>query len=95
MKQAAHALTWCVAEMERRYKLMSTLGVRNLSGFNQKIADAEKAGQPLKDPLALNRMEIDDRDWLLDFALKLATGRNYRRGILNRLKGVTGNRKIG
>ena len=48
-----------------------------------------------QDPLALNRMEIDDRDWLLDFALKLATGRNYRRGILNRLKGVTGNRKIG
>jgi DNA segregation ATPase FtsK/SpoIIIE, S-DNA-T family len=54
MKQASHALTWCVAEMERRYKLMSTLGVRNLSGFNQKIAEAEKAGQPIKDPLALN-----------------------------------------
>jgi S-DNA-T family DNA segregation ATPase FtsK/SpoIIIE len=54
MKQAAHALTWCVGEMERRYKLMSTLGVRNLSGFNQKVAEAEKAGQPLKDPLALN-----------------------------------------
>jgi DNA segregation ATPase FtsK/SpoIIIE, S-DNA-T family len=54
MKQAAHALTWCVGEMERRYKLMSMLGVRNLSGFNQKVSEAEKAGQPLKDPLALN-----------------------------------------
>jgi S-DNA-T family DNA segregation ATPase FtsK/SpoIIIE len=54
MKQAAHALTWCVAEMERRYKLMSTLGVRNLSGFNQKVAEAEKAGAPLKDPHALS-----------------------------------------
>jgi S-DNA-T family DNA segregation ATPase FtsK/SpoIIIE len=54
MKQAAHALNWCVAEMERRYKLMSALGVRNLSGFNQKIKDAEKAGQPIPDPLAIN-----------------------------------------
>jgi S-DNA-T family DNA segregation ATPase FtsK/SpoIIIE len=53
MKQAAHALHWCVGEMERRYKLMSTLGVRNLSGFNQKIKDAQKAGQPLLDPLAI------------------------------------------
>jgi len=50
MKQAAYALTWCVGEMERRYKVMSTLGVRNLSGFNQKIRDAEKAKQPLPDP---------------------------------------------
>ena len=54
MKQAAYALTWCVGEMERRYKLMSALGVRNLSGFNQKVVEAEKAGHPLKDPLALN-----------------------------------------
>ena len=54
MKQAGHALTWCIAEMERRYKLLSTLGVRNLAGYNQKVRDAEKAGQPLKDPFALN-----------------------------------------
>jgi len=53
MKQAANALNWCVAEMERRYKLMSTLGVRNLSGFNQKVKDADKAGQPIPDPFAL------------------------------------------
>jgi len=57
MKQAAHALTWCVAEMERRYKLMSAMGVRNLSGFNQKVTDAQKAGKPLTDPLALNPEE--------------------------------------
>jgi S-DNA-T family DNA segregation ATPase FtsK/SpoIIIE len=54
MKQAANALTWCVAEMERRYKLMSWVGVRNLSGYNHKVADAEKAGKPLEDPFALD-----------------------------------------
>jgi DNA segregation ATPase FtsK/SpoIIIE, S-DNA-T family len=53
MKQAAHALNWCVGEMDRRYKLMSTLGVRNLSGFNQKIKEAEKAGKPLKNPFSI------------------------------------------
>src|SRR5690606_1889317 len=52
MKQAAYALTWCVGEMERRYKLMSALGVRQLAGFNQKIREAEKAKQPIADPLA-------------------------------------------
>jgi S-DNA-T family DNA segregation ATPase FtsK/SpoIIIE len=53
MKQAAHALNWCVGEMDRRYKLMSTLGVRNLSGFNQKIREAEKAGRPLTNPFTI------------------------------------------
>ena len=53
MKQAAHALNWCVGEMDRRYKLMSTLGVRNLSGFNQKVREAEKAGKPLTNPFTL------------------------------------------
>jgi S-DNA-T family DNA segregation ATPase FtsK/SpoIIIE len=51
MKDAANALRWCVAEMERRYKLMSALGVRNLAGFNKKVTDAAKAGQPILDPL--------------------------------------------
>jgi S-DNA-T family DNA segregation ATPase FtsK/SpoIIIE len=51
MKEAANALRWCVAEMERRYKLMSTVGVRNLAGFNKKVREAENAGQPLLDPL--------------------------------------------
>jgi DNA segregation ATPase FtsK/SpoIIIE, S-DNA-T family len=57
MKQAANALTWCVAEMERRYKLMSWVGVRNLSGFNHKVAEAEKAGRPLEDPATLESGE--------------------------------------
>ncbi len=51
MKEAANALRWCVGEMERRYRLMSALGVRNLKGYNTKIADAIEAGEPIKDPL--------------------------------------------
>tara|TARA_Y100001933_G_scaffold162382_1_gene160699 strand:- start:68 stop:2347 length:2280 start_codon:yes stop_codon:yes gene_type:complete len=51
MKDAAQALNWCVAEMERRYKLMASLGVRNLAGFNRQVADAEKKGAPILDPL--------------------------------------------
>ena len=51
MRQAANALNWCVAEMERRYKLMSMLGVRNLAGYNQKIKDSIKDGSPLADPV--------------------------------------------
>ena len=51
MKEAANALRWCVAEMERRYKLMAAVGVRNLGGFNKKVKDAENSGQPLLDPL--------------------------------------------
>ncbi|MEQ5815043.1 DNA translocase FtsK 4TM domain-containing protein [Marinobacter sp. NFXS11] len=50
MKEAANALRWCVAEMERRYKLMASLGVRNLAGYNRKIKDARAAGEPLMDP---------------------------------------------
>ncbi len=50
MKDAANGLRWCVAEMERRYKLMSALGVRNLAGYNKKVADAKKAGSPIIDP---------------------------------------------
>ncbi|MGA8004809.1 MAG: DNA translocase FtsK 4TM domain-containing protein [Burkholderiales bacterium] len=53
MKQAANALSWCVAEMDRRYKLMSWVGVRNLSGYNHKILDAEKAGKPIEDPATI------------------------------------------
>ena len=51
MKDAANGLRWCVAEMDRRYKLMSALGVRNLAGFNKKVADAIKSGEPIVDPL--------------------------------------------
>lgn len=53
MKQAANALNWCVAEMERRYRLMSKLGVRNLSGYNTKIAEAEKNEKPIPNPFSL------------------------------------------
>jgi S-DNA-T family DNA segregation ATPase FtsK/SpoIIIE len=51
MKDAANALRWCVAEMERRYKLMAAMGVRNIGGYNKKIKDAIDAKQPLKDPI--------------------------------------------
>ena len=51
MKEAANALRWCVAEMERRYRLMSAAGVRNLAGYNRKVREAVEAGAPLKDPL--------------------------------------------
>ena len=57
MKQASSALNWCVAEMERRYKLMSWLGVRQLSGYNAKVAEAEKAGRPIQDPTTLETGE--------------------------------------
>ncbi len=50
MKEAANALRWCVAEMERRYKLMSSLGVRNLAGYNRKVSEAIEKGEPLRDP---------------------------------------------
>jgi DNA segregation ATPase FtsK/SpoIIIE, S-DNA-T family len=53
MRQAANALNWCVAEMERRYKLMSMVGVRNLAGFNQKIREATKAGEKIPHPFSL------------------------------------------
>ncbi len=52
MKDAANSLRWCVAEMERRYKLMASLGVRNIIGYNSKIRDAKKKGAPLLDSLS-------------------------------------------
>ncbi|MDE2566919.1 MAG: DNA translocase FtsK, partial [Burkholderiales bacterium] len=57
MKQAANALAWCVGEMERRYKLLSKLGVRNLAGYNKKIAEAAAAGQKLPNPFSLTPAE--------------------------------------
>ncbi|MBL1263135.1 DNA translocase FtsK [Methylomicrobium sp. RS1] len=51
MKEASNALRWAVAEMERRYKLMSKMGVRNLAGFNQLVADADARGEKIKDPM--------------------------------------------
>ena len=53
MRQAAHGLNWCVGEMERRYKLMSKLGVRNLAGYNHKVEEAQDAGHSLPNPFSL------------------------------------------
>ncbi|HSH85900.1 MAG TPA: DNA translocase FtsK 4TM domain-containing protein [Methylophilus sp.] len=62
MRQAANALNWCVAEMERRYKLMSTLGVRNLAGYNQKIQEAKKQGTSIPHPFSLTPDEPEPLD---------------------------------
>lgn len=51
MKEAANSLRWCVAEMERRYKLMASMGVRNIAGYNRKVKAGAEAGEPLLDPL--------------------------------------------
>ncbi|MCP3427433.1 DNA translocase FtsK [Opacimonas viscosa] len=59
MKEAANALRWCVGEMERRYRLMSALGVRNLKGFNAKVLKAIEDGAPIKDPLWQNGDSMD------------------------------------
>ena len=56
MKQAANALRWCVAEMERRYQLMSMLGVRNIGGFNRKVKEAAEGGKPIKDPIRMQKI---------------------------------------
>jgi DNA segregation ATPase FtsK/SpoIIIE, S-DNA-T family len=61
MKDAANALRWCVAEMDKRYRLMASLGVRNLSGYNQKVSDAIKQGQPLPMPGTLVTDEASAR----------------------------------
>jgi len=52
MEQAANALRWCIYEMDRRYRVMASLGVRNVSGYNRKVSAAEETGEPIMDPLA-------------------------------------------
>ncbi len=61
MKEAASALRWCVEEMERRYRLMASLGVRNLAGFNTRVAEAQALGEPLTDPLwkPIDSMDVE------------------------------------
>ena len=71
MKDAANAFRWCIGEMERRYRLMSELGVRNLSGYNRKVADAVKDGEPLRDPLAGTEIGAGEGDGLLTEGLPL------------------------
>jgi S-DNA-T family DNA segregation ATPase FtsK/SpoIIIE len=62
MKQAASALNWCVGEMDRRYKVMSALGVRNLAGYNQKITEAERDSKPIGNPFSLTPEEPEPLD---------------------------------
>jgi len=59
MKEASNALRWCVGEMERRYKTMASLGVRNIIGYNRKVNDAIKAGTPIVDPLYKRELAFD------------------------------------
>jgi len=59
MKEASNALRWCVGEMERRYKVMATLGVRNLAGYNRKVKEAIDKGEPLPDPLYKPELAMD------------------------------------
>ena len=66
MKDAANALRWSVGEMERRYRLMSALGVRNLAGYNKKVKDAIKAGEPIKDPLWQPTDGLEEEPPILD-----------------------------
>ncbi len=58
MKDAANALRWCVAEMERRYRLMTALGVRNLAGMNKKVLEAQAAGVPMRDPMSAASLDL-------------------------------------
>ena len=62
MKDAANALRWCVGEMERRYKLMAALGVRNVAGYNVKVRKAIEAGTPIEDPILKNAQSNDDAE---------------------------------
>lgn len=59
MKEAANGLRWCVGEMERRYKLLAALGVRNIAGYNKKVLDAAEAGHPIKDPIWKSEESLD------------------------------------
>ncbi|MDX8385105.1 MAG: DNA translocase FtsK 4TM domain-containing protein [Gallionella sp.] len=75
MRQAASALNWCVQEMDKRYKLMSHFGVRNIAGFNQKFKDAKKNGTPLTNPFTLtpeSPEELDEMYLIVVFIDELA-----------------------
>jgi S-DNA-T family DNA segregation ATPase FtsK/SpoIIIE len=75
MRQAASGLNWCVQEMDKRYKLMSVLGVRNMAGYNQKIRDGIKAGKPLANPFTLtpdNPEALEELPFIVVFIDELA-----------------------
>ena len=71
MKDAGNAFRWCIGEMERRYRLMSELGVRNIAGFNRKVTEAVDAGEPLHDPVPRMGQGEDGGDALLTETLPL------------------------
>ena len=71
MKDAGNAFRWCIGEMERRYRLMSELGVRNIAGYNRKVGEAVKAGEPLRNPMARPGEEEDGTDARLTELLPL------------------------
>jgi S-DNA-T family DNA segregation ATPase FtsK/SpoIIIE len=66
MKDASNALRWCVAEMERRYRLMSKLGVRNISGYNERVKEANDAGMPIPDPFWEGTTDMESTPPLLE-----------------------------
>ncbi len=66
MKDASNALRWCVAEMERRYRLMSKLGVRNISGYNERVKEANDAGMPIPDPFWEGTTDMENAAPLLE-----------------------------
>jgi S-DNA-T family DNA segregation ATPase FtsK/SpoIIIE len=75
MRQAASALNWCMQEMDRRYRLMSTLGVRNIAGYNQKLRDARKSRHPITNPFTLtpeNPEELEELPLIVVFIDELA-----------------------
>ena len=75
MRQAASALNWCVQEMDKRYRLMSSLGVRNIAGYNQRVHDAIKDGAPLTNPFSLtpdNPEALEDLPFIVVFIDELA-----------------------
>ncbi len=75
MRQAASALNWCMQEMDRRYRLMSTLGVRNIAGYNQKLRDAKKSRHPITNPFTLtpeNPEELEELPLIVVFIDELA-----------------------
>ena len=65
MKDAGNAFRWCIGEMERRYRLMSELGVRNIAGYNRKVTEAVRAGEPIPNPMARTDEGADPADALL------------------------------
>lgn len=73
MREAANALRWCVAEMERRYRLMAALGVRNIGGFNRKVREAQQRGTPIADPLH----DLREADTEMESEAPLLTGLPY------------------